>query len=83
MQIMFYSEKNGFYKYFQNIIEYLLENTDVVINYVTSDPEDRVFQMASDRFRPLHRRAQVNRPYDEGGSGYCSDDNARFGKLPY
>ncbi len=54
MQIMFYSEKNGFYKYFQNIIEYLLENTDVVINYVTSDPEDRVFQMASDRFRPFY-----------------------------
>ncbi len=54
MQIVFYSEKNGFYKYFQNIIEYLLEKTDIVINYVTSDPEDKVFQMASDRFRPFY-----------------------------
>lgn len=54
MQLVFYSEKNGFYKYYQNIIETLLEKTDVVINYITSDPEDKVFEMESDRFRPFY-----------------------------
>lgn len=54
MQLVFYSEKNGFYKYFQNIIEALLEKSDVVINYITSDPEDKVFEMAGDRFRPFY-----------------------------
>lgn len=54
MQLVFYSEKNGFYKYFQNIIETLLERSDVVINYITSDPNDKVFEMESDRFRPYY-----------------------------
>ncbi len=54
MQLVFYSEKNGFYKYYQNIIETLLEKSKVVINYITSDPEDKVFEMASDRFRPFY-----------------------------
>lgn len=54
MQLVFYSEKNGFYKYYQNIIETLLAESDVVINYITSDPEDKVFEMASDRFRPFY-----------------------------
>ncbi len=54
MQLVFYSEKNGFYKYFQNIIETLLEKSDVVVNYITSDPNDKVFEMASDRFRPYY-----------------------------
>lgn len=54
MQLVFYSEKNGFYKYYQNIIETLLEKTDVVINYITSDPRDQVFEMESERFRPFY-----------------------------
>lgn len=54
MQLVFYSEKNGFYKYFQNIIETLLEKSDVVINYITSDPNDKVFEMESDRFQPYY-----------------------------
>jgi YidC/Oxa1 family membrane protein insertase len=54
MQLVFYSEKNGFYKYFQNIIETLLEKSDVVINYITSDPNDKVFEMESDRFKPYY-----------------------------
>lgn len=54
MQLVFYSEKNGFYKYYQTIIETLLEKTDVVINYITSDPKDQVFEMESERFRPFY-----------------------------
>lgn len=44
--LVFYSEGSGFYKYFQGIIEYLLQNTNIVIHYVTSDPEDAVFELS-------------------------------------
>lgn len=50
-QIVFYSEKNGFYKYFQNIIEVILRKTDIVIHYITNDPKDEVFKLANDNFR--------------------------------
>ncbi len=43
--LVFYSESNGFYKYFKGYIEYLMENTNLTIHYITSDPRDRVFEM--------------------------------------
>ncbi len=49
-QIVFYSERNGFYKYYRGVIEYILRKTDIVIHYITSDINDEVFQMASDKF---------------------------------
>lgn len=49
-QIVFYSEGNGFYKYFQNVIELILRKTDIVIHYITSDPLDEVFKFQSDNF---------------------------------
>ncbi|MCD7749159.1 MAG: membrane protein insertase YidC [Oscillospiraceae bacterium] len=45
-RLVFYSEASGFYKYFQNTIEELLARTNVVINYVTSDPDDQIFALA-------------------------------------
>ncbi|MCC8357099.1 MAG: membrane protein insertase YidC [Oscillospiraceae bacterium] len=45
-RLVFYSEASGFYKYFQNTIEELLAQTNVVINYVTSDPDDQIFALA-------------------------------------
>lgn len=53
-RLVFYSEKNGFYKYFQNVIEYILANSDVIIDYVTNDPKDAVFEKTSDRFRTYY-----------------------------
>ena len=50
-QLVFYSEKNGFYKYYQNIIEYIMEHSDLTIDYVTNDPKDAVFELAGERFR--------------------------------
>lgn len=44
--LVFYSEGSGFYKYFQGAIEWLLENSDATIHYVTSDPDDQVFSLA-------------------------------------
>ena len=51
--IVFYSEGSGFYKYFRGAIEYLLEHSDVVIHYVTNDPEDQVFELAKSQPRIL------------------------------
>jgi len=50
-QIVFYSEKNGFYKYFKSVIEIILRKTDIVIHYITGDPKDEVFALANDNFR--------------------------------
>lgn len=43
--LVFYSESNGFYKYFKGIIEYLLEHTNITIHYITSDARDNIFEM--------------------------------------
>lgn len=50
-QLVFYSEKNGFYKYFKDIIEIILHKTDIIIHYITSDPADEVFKLQSDNFQ--------------------------------
>jgi len=54
--LVFYSEKSGFYKYFKNIIEYLLSHSNVVIHYVTNDPNDQIFEIAAKqpRIKPYY-----------------------------
>ena len=49
--LVFYSESNGFYKYFRGYIEYILEHTNITIHYVTSDPNDKIFEMAASNER--------------------------------
>ena len=44
--LVFYSENNGFYKYYAGMIEYILKNTNITIHYVTSDPDDSIFEKA-------------------------------------
>lgn len=46
--LVVYSEGSGYYKYFKNILEYILEHSNVVIHYVTNDPRDRIFEKAKD-----------------------------------
>lgn len=54
--LVFYSEKSGFYKYFQGCIEELLRRSNITIHYVTSDPQDQVFELAKQepRLRPYY-----------------------------
>lgn len=54
--LVFYSEKSGFYKYFKDVIEFLLARSNVVIHYVTNDPKDRIFDLAKEqsRIRPYY-----------------------------
>ena len=49
--IVFYSEGSGYYKYFKRLIQWLLKNSNIIIHYVTSDPDDKIFEMNNDRIR--------------------------------
>lgn len=44
--LVFYSESSGFYKYYERIIAYILENSKLTIHYVTGDPNDQIFEIA-------------------------------------
>lgn len=54
--LVFYSEGKGYYKYFKGIIEYLLENTNLTIHYISSDPKDDVYELSEkqNRFRTYY-----------------------------
>ena len=53
-RIVFYSEKNGFYKYYKGIIEEIIRRTNIVIHYITSDPKDEVFSLEGEQFKPYY-----------------------------
>lgn len=44
--LVFYSERSGFYKYFEGAIEWLLVHSDLRIHYVTNDANDQIFNLA-------------------------------------
>ncbi|MDD3693238.1 MAG: membrane protein insertase YidC [Oscillospiraceae bacterium] len=54
MNLMFYSEQSGFYKYFENIIDALLKKSDETIYYVTSDPKDQIFDIKNPRIKSYY-----------------------------
>ena len=54
MKLMFYAEGSGYYKYFANIIDAILKNSKLVIHYVTSDPDDAIFQKNEPRIIPYY-----------------------------
>lgn len=49
--LVFYSEGSGFYKYFKDVMDYLLEKSNLTIHYVTVDPDDRIFKLAQEEPR--------------------------------
>ena len=51
-RIVFYSERDIYFQYFEGVIAELLRRPDVVIDYVTSDPGDPVLRRGTERFRP-------------------------------
>ena len=53
-QIVFYSEKNGFYKYYRDVIEAIQRRTDIIIHYISSDPEDEIFSLENDSFHTYY-----------------------------
>ncbi len=53
-QFVIYSESNGFYKYYAGMIDYILKNSNIVIHYITSDPQDNVFTMEGPKFHAYY-----------------------------
>lgn len=55
-KVVVYSEKSGFYKYFEAILNELFALSNVTVHYVTSDPDDAVFALAEQnpRLRPYY-----------------------------
>ena len=49
--LVFYSESNGFYKYYKGMIEYILDNTNITIHYITSDYNDNIFKLEKENPR--------------------------------
>lgn len=54
--LVFYSEKSGYYRNYRALIGQLLERSNLVIHYVTSDPNDQIFNIAKDlpRIKPYY-----------------------------
>ncbi len=46
--LVIYSEKSGFYKYFKALIEELTARSNIIIHYVTNDPNDVIFKIAEE-----------------------------------
>lgn len=54
--LVIWSERSGFYKYYEALIEGLLSKSNIVIHYVTNDPNDAIFDKAKDepRIKPYY-----------------------------
>lgn len=54
--LVIYSEKSGFYKYFESIIDALLKKSNITIHYITNDPDDAIFALSEKepRIRPYY-----------------------------
>ena len=54
--LVFYSERSGFYKYYKEIIDFILAKTTVAIHYITNDPDDIVFALSKEqpRLKPYY-----------------------------
>jgi len=48
-KLVFYSIIEGHYKYFSEIIDYLLANTDIVVHYITNDFNDKLLTQRRER----------------------------------
>lgn len=43
--LVFYSESNGFYKYFGPILDEIFKRSNLTVHYITSDPNDKIFEL--------------------------------------
>ncbi len=54
--VVIWSERSGFWKYYEALVEGLLAKSNVSIHYVTNDPDDAVFERAKSepRIKPYY-----------------------------
>lgn len=53
-RLVFYAERGGYYKYFSDMIDYVLEHSDITVHYITSDPRDPVLGRETPQFRAYY-----------------------------
>jgi YidC/Oxa1 family membrane protein insertase len=53
-KLLFYSEKSGYFKYFEDYIDYILANSDITIHYITSDYSDKIFDLNNPKLIPYY-----------------------------
>lgn len=54
--LVFYSEKSGYYRNYRALIQQLLKRSNLTVHYITSDPQDAVFELArkQPRIKPYY-----------------------------
>lgn len=52
--LVVYSEGSGYWKYFSAVVSYVTEHSDIVVHYVTNDPDDRVFGFDNPQIVPYY-----------------------------
>ena len=53
-KLVFYALTGGQYRFYKNIIEYLLEHSNITIHYLTNDPDDGVFNLNHEQLIPYY-----------------------------
>ncbi|MBX9667409.1 MAG: CDP-glycerol glycerophosphotransferase family protein [Candidatus Obscuribacterales bacterium] len=53
-RVVFYSERDIYYQYYEGLIDYLLANSAVEICYATSDLNDPIFKTSNSRIKPFY-----------------------------
>lgn len=53
-QLVFYSERDVYYQYFEGYVHHVLENSNLNIAYITSDPNDPIFRTENSRIHPYY-----------------------------
>lgn len=52
--LVIYAEDSGYYKYYRGIINYLLEHSNLIIHYITSDYSDPVLKENTEQFKAYY-----------------------------
>lgn len=53
-KLVFYSVSGGQYKYFSEIIDYILAQSDIIVHYVTNDPGDKLLTERRERLETYY-----------------------------
>jgi YidC/Oxa1 family membrane protein insertase len=53
-RLVFYSDRDIYYRYYEGFIDYIVANSDFDICYVSSHREDPIFQTTSSRIKPFY-----------------------------
>ncbi|MCL1847016.1 MAG: membrane protein insertase YidC [Coriobacteriia bacterium] len=52
--LVVYSEGSGYWKYFFAVVNYVTEHSDIIVHYVTNDPDDRIFTTENPQIIPYY-----------------------------